>query len=142
MPRASAFVTPPYPVLFTVASAGDGTVPEGQAEILLALLIAGMPSFLATHGVPEDTVDDLVVSLQGGDARVQVVGTWVDAPGGLKGRLELRAAAFITLVCADGVRITVGRLLSEDPEASPDTLARHVVRQLARGVQVPDLVGK
>jgi hypothetical protein len=142
MPRASAFVTPSYPVLFSVASAGEGPLPSGRAELLLALLIGGMPSFLAAHQVPDDTMDDLVVSLQGGDPRVQVVGTWVDAPGGLKGRLELRAAAFITLVCADGRRITVGRVLSEDPEASPDTLARHVIRQIARGVQVPDLVGK
>ncbi|MSR36221.1 MAG: hypothetical protein EXR95_06185 [Gemmatimonadetes bacterium] len=80
--------------------------------------------------------------MQGGDPRVQVVGTLVDAPGGLRGRLELMATAFITLVCADGRSITVGRVLGEEPEASPDTLARHVIRQIARDVQVPDLVGK
>jgi hypothetical protein len=142
MPKASAFVTPPYPVLFTVGAPGEGAVPRGEAELLLALLIAGNPSFLGAHRIPEDALDDVVVSLQGGDPRVQVVGTWVDAPGGLRGRLELRAAAFITLVCADGRRITVGRVLGEEPEASPDSLARHVIRQIARGVQVPDLVGK
>jgi hypothetical protein len=61
MPKINAFVTPPYPVLFSVASGGQSGVPRGQAELLLALLIAGMPSFLAAHRVPEDAVDDLVV---------------------------------------------------------------------------------
>ena len=142
MAKPIAFVTPPYPVLFSVAAAGGGTVPKGETELVLALLIDAMPSFLAAHRVPEEAVDDLVVSLHGGDPRVQVVGTWVDAPGGMRGRLERRAAAFISLVCADGRRITVARVLGEEPEASPDTLARHVIRQIARGVQVPDLVGR
>ena len=56
--------------------------------------------------------------------------------------MERRAAAFISVVCSDGRRITVARVLGEDPEAAPDTLARHVIRQIARGVQVPDLVGR
>jgi hypothetical protein len=142
MPKLNAFVTPPYPLLFSVAGAGGGGIPPGEAELVLALLVDGTPSFLATHRVPEDALDGLVVSLQQGDPRVAVAGMWVDAPGGVRGRLERRAAAFISLVCADGRRITVARVLGEAPEASPDTLARHVIRQIARGVQVPDLVGR
>lgn len=141
MSKPSAFVTPQYPVLFNVASTDGVTIPKGEAELMLALLIAGSPSFLAAHRVPEESVDDLVVSLQGGDARVAVVGTWTDAPGAL-GRPERRAAAYISLVCADGRRITVARVLGEEPDSSPDLLARHVIRQIARGVQVPDLVGR
>jgi hypothetical protein len=109
---------------------------------VLALLVDGTPSFLATHRVAEDAVDELVLSLQQGDPRVAVAGTWVDHAGGVRGRAERRAAAFISLVCADGRRLTVARVLSEEPDASPDTLARHVIRQIARGVQVPDLVGR
>ena len=71
-----------------------------------------------------------------------VAGIWVDAQGGMRGRIERRAAAFISLVCSDGRRITVARVLGEEPQSSPDTLARHVIRQIARGVQVPDLVGR
>jgi hypothetical protein len=142
MPKPSSFVTPPYPILFNVVGAGQGAVPRGESELMLALLVDGTPSFLAAHRVPEEAVDDLVVSLQGGDPRVAVVGMWVDAQGGMRGRLERRAAAFISLVCADGRRITVARVLGEEPEASPDTLAKHVIRQIARGVQVPDLVGR
>jgi hypothetical protein len=142
MPKLNAFVTPPYPILFSVARAKNGGVPGGEAELVLALLVDGTPSFLATHRLPEDGVDDLVLSLQKGDPRVAVVGTWVDGVGGVRTRMERRAAAFISLVCADGRRITVARVLAEEPDASPDTLARHVIRQIARGVQVPDLVGR
>jgi hypothetical protein len=142
MPKINAFVTPPYPVLFNVASGDESGVPQGEAELLLGLLIAGMPSFLAAHRVPGDSVDDLVTSLKQGDVRVAVAGMWVDAPGALRGQLQRRCAAFISLVCADGRRVTVARVLGEEPQGSPDLLARHVIRQIARGVQVPDLVGR
>ena len=142
MPKIKAFVTPPYPILFSVAPGGDSGIPGSETELLLALLIAGMPSFLATHRVPDEAVDDLVVSLQQGDPRVAVAGMWVESPGELRGELERRSAAFISLVCADGRRVTVARVLGDDPQGSPDLLARHVIRQLQRGVQVPDLVGR
>jgi hypothetical protein len=142
MPKINAFVTPPYPVLFSVAGAGQAGVPRGEAELLLGLLVGGVPSFLAAHRVPEESVDDLVVSLQQGDPRVAVAGMWVESPGEVRGKMERRSAAFISLVCADGRRITVARVLGEEPESAPDVLARHVIRQIARGVQVPDLVGR
>ncbi len=142
MPKMNAFVTPPYPALFSVACPGDAGVPQGEAELVLALLIGGMPSFLAAHRVPEESVDDLVVSLQEGDPRVAVVGSWVESQSEVRGRMERRAAAFISLVCADGRRITVARVLGEDPDSSPEVLARHVIRQIARGVQVPDVAGR
>jgi len=142
MPRINAFVTPPYPVLLTVATDGKSGMPEGEAELLIALLIAGMPSFLAAHRVPEAAVDELVVSLQEGDPRVAVAGKWVESSGELRGQLERRSVAFVSLVCADGRRVTVARVLGEEPQSSPDLLARHVIRQIARGVQIPDLVGR
>jgi hypothetical protein len=109
---------------------------------MLALLVDGTPSFLASHRVPQEAVDDMVVSLQGGDPRVAVVGMWADAEGEARGRRERRVAAFISLVCADGRRITVARVLGEESATSPETLAKHVIRQIARGIQVPDLVGR
>ena len=142
MPKTNAFVTPPYPVLFSVMRAGAPGVPEGEAELVLALLIAGTPSFLAAHRIPDQTVDETVASLQHGDPRVAVVGMWVESEEEPLGRIERRAAAFISLVCADGRRITVARVMGEEPAAAPNLLARRVVRQIARGVQVPDLVGR
>ena len=134
MTKTNAFVTPPYPALFSVT--------PGEAELVLALLIAGMPSFLAAHRVPDDTVDELVVSLQQGDPRVAVMGTWVDAGETIPGNPERRAAAFISLVCADGRRITVARVMAEESDVAPNLLAGQVIRQIARGVQIPDLVGR
>ena len=142
MPKTNAFVTPPYPVLFSVGSPTTPDIPEGEAELLLALLICGMPSFLAAHRVPEQSIDELVVSLQQGDPRVAVAGSWVDAGDVIPGRPEKRAAAFVGLICADGRRITVARVLGEDPDVAPNVLAGQVIRQIARGVQVPDLAGR
>ena len=142
MPKTNAFVTPRYPVLFSVVSAGTSVVPKGEAELVLALLVTGTPSFLAAHRVPDQAVEELVASLEEGDPRVAVVGTWVGSEEELTGRMERRAAAFISLVCADGRKITVARLMGEEPDTAPNLLARHVVRQISRGVQVPDLVGR
>ena len=78
MPKINAFVTPPYPVLFSVASGGESGVPPGEAELLMALLIAGMPSFLAAHRVPEEALDDIVVSLTpAGVAVAECLLTWL-----------------------------------------------------------------
>ncbi len=142
MPKTNASVTPPYPALFSVTPGGAAGVPPGEAELVLALLVAGMPSFIAAHRVPDETVDDLVTSLQQGDPRVAVTGTWVDAGETIPGRPERRAAAFISLVCADGRRITLGRVMGEEPDVAPNLLAGQVIRQIARGVQVPDLVDR
>ena len=142
MPKTNAFVTPRYPVLFSIVSAGTSGVPTGEAELVLALLVAGTPSFLAAHRVPDQAVEELVASLEGGDPRVAVVGTWVGSEEELTGQMERRAAAFISLVCTDGRRITVARVMGEGSDTAPNLLARHVVRQISRGVQVPDLVGR
>ena len=142
MPKTNAFVTPRYPLLFTITSAGTSGVPSGEAELGLALLVAGTPSFLAAHRVPEDALGELVASLEEGDPRVAVVGTWVESEEDLSGQMERRAAAFISLVCADGRRVTVARVMGEQPDTEPNLLARHVVRQISQGIQVPDLVGK
>ena len=71
-----------------------------------------------------------------------VVGTWVGSEEEISGRMENRAAAFISIVCADGRRITAARVMGEEPDAVPNLLARYVVRQISRDVQVPNLVGK
>lgn len=145
MSQINAFATPEYPVLFSVlvGEEGESDVPEGHAGISLALLVDGMPSFLATHVVPEERMNAVVRSLEEGDVRVAVVGLTVeleeDLPAlGLDARSE-HPAAFVSVVCSDGRRLTVARILGRGSEQSPERLARHVVRQITRGVQIPDL---
>ena len=73
MPKTNALLTPRYPVLFRVMSAGTSGVPEGEAELVLALLVAGTPSFLAAHRVPDQAVDELVASLEEGSSKFTVL---------------------------------------------------------------------
>ncbi len=185
MTEPNAFVSPEYPVLFSVlepgddadggnllspggefspptppetpdgaalAEPGEGRLPDGYVGVSLALLVNGIPSFLATVPVEETELPSLVRSLSSGDVRVAVVGISVegsDIPGSSKeppeawrGQEESTPsfpAAFLSLVCADGRRIGVARIVARRDSASPEEVARYVMRQITRGVQVPDL---
>lgn len=145
MSRINAFATPAYPVLFSVLEGRDreSRVPAGQAEISIALLVDGLPSYLATHRVPAERMNAVVTSLESGDARVAVVGLTVAVEDDLPS-LDLRAgderpAAFVSLVCRDGRRLTIARILGRERGRGPDGLARHVVREIGRGVQITEL---
>jgi len=159
----NAFVSPEYPVLHTVLSAEEtpDDVPDGFSAISLALLVKGIPSFLATIPVATEDVGRITRSLEAGDVRVAVVGMSVEekdvleAEGGpeepwkasspvLEGlddadAGEMLPAAFLSLVCRDGRRIGVARIVARQGSASPEEVARFVLKQIARGVQIPDL---
>lgn len=136
MPPVNAFVTPAYPVLFTRVPGGTAEVERGGTGLALALLVRGIPSFLATPVVPDAELSAAEGSLQTGDVRVAVVGLEVEEEdgGGHK------AMAFVSLICADGRRLTLARIPARDPDVAPEQLARFVTRQIVRGVQIPDLV--
>lgn len=135
MPPLNAFVTPAYPVLFTPAPGETGGVGPGETGIALALLVRGIPSFLATPVLPEAEIPAVQESLRAGDVRLAVVGLLEEGDGG-----ERQAVAFVSLLCADGRRLPLARIPARDPGAAPEQLARFVVRQVVRGVQIPDLV--
>ena len=48
-------------------------------------------------------------------------------------------AVFLSLVCSDGRRIGVARIVAREGSASPEEVARFVLKQIASGVQIPDL---
>ncbi|TVP76529.1 MAG: hypothetical protein EA352_05545 [Gemmatimonadales bacterium] len=164
MSEHNAFVSPEYPVLFSVE---DDQEVSGGVGLSLALLVDGIPSFLATVPVPAQRLDEVTDSLSAGDVRVAVVGISVDgeevreadgagegpdeawkasAPGdpladagkedGGGGGLP---AAFLSLVCRDGRKIGVARIVARQKSASPEDVARYVLKEIARGVQIPDL---
>lgn len=149
----NAFVSPEYPVLHTVLrrEEAEASVPSGHAAVSLALLVKGVPSFLATIPVEEGEVESLVESLGAGDVRVAVVGVSVDGtelPEGAadespawapEEEAESLPAAYLSLVCADGRRIGVARIVARQKSAKPEDVARFVLKQIARGVQIPDL---
>ncbi len=150
----NAFVSPEYPVLHSLLPSSDsGTeIPHGHAGLSLGLLVKGIPSFLATVPVEESQVDQVERSLNSGNVRVAVVGISVDGndlPAGQapekepwKGEADEPRdlpAAFLSLVCSDGRRIGVARIVAKRGSASPEEVARFVLEQITRGVQIPDL---
>ncbi len=167
MTAFNAFVTPEYPVLFSLeggedealpwepsgdvfdplqdeGAGDDPSVPPGYVGISIALLVKGMPSFLTTHVVEASDAPDIVESLESGDARVAVVGVTVDAAEELPEGVTpaeggKHPAAFVSLLCGDGRRLAVARIVARDDSHSPEALAKYVIKQISRGVQVPDL---
>ncbi len=112
MSRPAAFVTTRLPVLYTihpiVRSPGIPTL----TTLDLAVVPAGIPTFLATYTIPEDQLDGVVASLQAGDVRVAVTGVG-DASGG-------QPTAFVSVVCADGRRLAVARLRGAEGQPAPE----------------------
>lgn len=151
----NAFVSPEYPVLHTIVAADEvsSDLPQGFEGLSLGLLVKGIPSFLATIPVASDEVGDVSRSLDSGDVRVTVVGMsvegseipeealspepepWQDDSAGSRSL----PAAFLSLVCADGRKIGVARIVARQGSATPEEVARFVLKQIARGVQIPDL---
>ncbi|TVP58399.1 MAG: hypothetical protein EA351_03710 [Gemmatimonadales bacterium] len=153
----NAYVSPEYPVLYSLE--------DDETALSLALLVNGIPSFLATVPVEPDQLDTVLGSLDSGDVRVAVVGISVDgteieaagpeaesepwkaatqAPGFDATPRESTGseglpAAFLSLVCQDGRRIGVARIVARRRTASPEEVARYVLKEITRGVQVPDL---
>ncbi|MSR22592.1 MAG: hypothetical protein EXR92_03460 [Gemmatimonadetes bacterium] len=150
----NAFLSPEYPVLHSVGRSGahGSELPDRQMAISLGLLVKGIPSFLATVHVDEHELVGIRESLDGGSVRVAVVGMSVngsDLPDegpsesepwqhSLPGAKSL-PAAFLSLVCADGRRIGIARIVAREESGSPEDVARFVLRQITQGVQIPDL---
>jgi hypothetical protein len=155
MRESRTFLSDEYPVLRTITRAeGAGQIgsSEDQATISLGLLVKGIPSFLATISVEEEEVDGILGSLDRGEVRLAAVGIAVNGssladslaaePEPWKGEAsapENLPAAFLSLVCADGRRIGVARIVSRESSTPPQDIARFVIDQIAQGVQIPDL---
>jgi len=142
--QLNAFATPEYPVLFSVLTEPDEGLPDGHVGISLALLVDGIPSFIATHLLRAEDLGPVVASLEGGDVRIAVIGLSVELAEeasalGLDPEQE-HPAAFVSVVCKDGRRLNVARIVGRGGTGSPEHLARYVVREIRRGAQIPELV--
>lgn len=164
MNEFNAFVSAEYPILRATVDweREPSSVPPGHVSLALGLLVGGVPSFLATITVSEEELPGVTESLDAGDVRVAVVGISVkgdEVRGSAEGveegpepsvwsppsswepqsGPETFPAAFLSLVCADGRRIGVARIVARAGSASPEEVARFVLQQIAQGVQIPDL---
>jgi hypothetical protein len=204
MPTPRSLLSPEYPVIYDVAPAdvsrdGGNAAPwevGGTVYLSLALLVRGIPSFLATIPVDRELVEGIRASLDAGDVQVAVAGLAVDAgeleagagegprdedhstgaagkdddrdawkasvgspdpeafrtltplddPSARGGSPETEGdgagrlpAAYLSLVCQDGRRLGVARIVSRDRRATPEEVARYVLRQISSGVQIGNL---
>jgi hypothetical protein len=131
MARAPAFITTRLPVLYSIHGM-DGS--EVRTQIDVAVLVHGVPSFIATYGLASERLDETVASLQRGDVRVAVAGVSHPNPTVLQA-----PTAHVSIVCADGRRFTVSRLRSRLVSESPEEFARRVAEEIASGTQLPDV---
>jgi hypothetical protein len=129
MPRPPAYVTKRLPVLYTIHPIVRAPGLPTLVTVDVAVVIRGIPSLLASHTVPEEKLDGIVASLQGGDVRVSVTGVVGEAAAG-------RPMAYVGVVCADGRRITVSRVRGEFSENS-EQLAWTIRERIEKGEPLP-----
>lgn len=153
------FMSSEYPVVYAVEAPPPGMI-GGMGLLSLALLVEGIPSFLATVPVNGEVLAGVRDSLDAGPVRIAVQGISVE-PNEVAGAEvkdddeaepwassweaeaktegETLPGAYLSLVCADGRRLGVARIVSRERRASPEEVARFVLRQIQSGVQVSDL---
>lgn len=129
MPRPPAYVTKRLPVLYTIHPIVRAPGLPTLVTIDVAVVIRGIPSLLASHTVPEEKLDGIVASLQGGDVRVSVTGVVGDESSG-------HPMAYVGVVCADGRRITVSRVRGEISQTS-EQLAWTIRERIEKGEPLP-----
>lgn len=127
MSRPAAFVTKRLPVLYTIHPIVRAPGLPTLVTVDIAVVIRGIPSVLASHTLPEDRLDALVASLQGGDVRVSVTG--VASPETHDGP----PTAYVGIVCSDGRRVPLCRVRGEEGRSSED-LAWSLRERVEKGI--------
>jgi len=126
MTRPAAFVTKRLSVLYTIHPIVRAPGLPTVVTVDIAVVIRGIPSVLASHTLPEDRLDPLVASLQGGDVRVSVTGVADAESGGAP------PVAYVGVICSDGRRVPLCRVHGE-PDQSSDDLAWALRERVEKG---------
>lgn len=135
-PSVPVFLAGPFPVLHT----SRVSVAEREVELDVGLLIAGLPSILASARFPlDDTWDRILGALGSGDARLGVAGVLHEQDSDI-GSSEVFPSAYIGLECANGERLVLSHIRSIDGELEPEAYARDVMDSLLKGL-TPDELG-
>lgn len=135
-PSVPVFLAGPFPVLHT----SRVSVAEREVELDVGLLIAGLPSILASARFPlDETWDRILVALDSGDARLGVAGV-VHEQDTDYGGSETFPSAYIGLECANGERLVLSHIRALETAAEAEAYARDVMDSLLKGL-TPDELG-
>ena len=130
------FLAGPFPVVYT-SNIDRG---EGEVELDVALLIAGLPNILASTMFPlDETWDRVRLALESGDARLGVAGVRHEEREDDEGAPALFPSAYIGLECANGERLVLAHIRGMDQAQEPDVYAREVIDALLQGCAPDDL---
>lgn len=135
-PSVPVFLAGPFPVLHT----SRVSVVEREVELDVGLLIAGLPSILASARFPlDDTWDRILGALDSGDARLGVAGVLHEHDSDI-GSSQTFPSAYIGLECANGERLVLSHIRSIDGALDAEAYARDVMDSLLKGL-TPDELG-
>jgi len=130
------FLAGPFPVVYSF----DVNEVEQEVELDVALLIAGLPTMIASTAFPYDeSWDRIRGALESGDARLGVAGVPHSEASPL-GIPETYASAYIGLECANGERLVLSHIRGLDPGGNAEGYAREVMDSLLQGL-TPDELG-
>ena len=130
------FLAGPFPVLHTAHVCQD----EGEVELDVALIIAGMPNILACTCFPlDDTWERISLALKSGDARLGVAGVPHEEETD-PGSPLVFPSAYIGLECANGERLVLTHIRGLDPSQNAEAYAREVIDSILMG-QAPAELG-
>jgi hypothetical protein len=130
------FLAGPFPVVY---SAGIDEL-EQEVELDVALIIAGLPTIIASTAFPcdDDSWDRIRGALESGDARLGVAGM-PHAEESPLGTTETYPSAYIGIECANGERLVLSHIRCLEPGSGAEAYARDVMDSLLQGLTPAEL---
>jgi hypothetical protein len=135
-PAIPVFLAGPFPVVYS----SEIDEAEQEVELDVALLIAGLPTIVASTAFPwDDTWDRIRSALESGDARLGVAGVPHEEENAT-GVTVLYPSAYVGLDCANGERLVLSHIRRLDPGDNAESYARDVIDSILQGL-TPDELG-
>lgn len=130
------FQAGPFPIVYS----SEIEEIEQEVQLDVALLIAGLPTILASTAFAfDDTWDRIRCALESGDARLEVAGVPHQEESNA-GTTELYASAYIGLECANGERLVLSHIRGLYPDQAAEKYAAEVLESILNGL-TPDELG-
>jgi hypothetical protein len=135
-PAIPVFLAGPFPVVYS----HDVNDIEQEVELDVALLIAGLPTIVASTAFPfDDTWERIRTALASGDARLGVAGVPHEEENDT-GTVVVYPSAYVGLECANGERLVLSHIRDLNPGEHAEAYAREVIDSILQGL-TPDELG-